>query len=126
MIKRLWAKLVQAGVREYSDMPVAVPSSNMDRLFGDCAPAIVAFRIENGFVLRSIETAAYLHGTVNQSGYVYCKDHAAIAEHIVAEATRQRLSLDPRVSKDAIMKQQSLAYGGSVAAQSGSSYNKSP
>jgi hypothetical protein len=126
-------RMVQRGERDLMQNSVceAPPSnSSLERMFGDCAPALVAFRIDNGYVMRVINTADK-YGGITVGGYTYCKDHAAIAEHIITEAAKQRLALDPHAKKDAIMRQQSLSYGGSgsiasAAVQPGPSYNKSP
>ena len=117
-------RMVQRGERDLvnSSTDAIRPASNMERMFGDCAPALVAFRIENGYVMRVVDTSLHMSGTT-PSGFVYCKDHAAIAEHIITEAAKQRLDLDPRAKKDAMMRQQSLSYG----SQAGGSYAaKSP
>ena len=64
--------------------------SAMERMFGSANPAIVAFRIDNGFVVRTMdEHTAIVGGRVG--GFTYCKDHAAIAEHIVGSEAKRKL-----------------------------------
>jgi hypothetical protein len=114
MIKRLFGKIVQLG-HDYNMQrqqqnaamyPSEVrPSTRMEQLFGDCQPAIVAFRIENGYVMRSVDMSNHTLGST-ASGYVYCKDHAAVAEHIVSEAARSKLGVGGMAEA-----QQKLNYG---------------
>lgn len=107
MIKRLCAKIVRLGEqwqKQYAGAEVRA-STNMERMFGDCAPALVAFKIENGYVVRSIQTGPYTD--VIAGGFTYCKDHQAIADHIVSEAAREKV----------MPKQQSLSYGSPHANQ---------
>ena len=131
-LNRMIYRMVQRAERDIHCGAEAVPirQNNMERLFGDCQPALIAFQIENGYVMRSMQTGPAYDGMA--SGFTYCKDHTAIAEHIVTEAAKQRLNLDPRAAKDAAMKQQSFAYGGSASisagayAQTGGLISKSP
>jgi hypothetical protein len=67
-------------------------ATDMERMFGNCAPAIVAFRIENGFVVRSVNQEELYEGK-RQGGFTYCKDHQAIAEHIVASEAKRKLGI---------------------------------
>lgn len=67
-------------------------NSAMERMFGSANPAIVAFRIENGYVVRTMdEHTAIVGGRVG--GFTYCKDHAAIAEHIVGSEAKRKLGI---------------------------------
>lgn len=72
----------------------AVPTprvhNDMERMFGSVAPAIVAFRIDNGFVVRTINQQELYEGGM-VGGFTYCKDHSAIAEHIVAAEVKRKL-----------------------------------
>lgn len=64
--------------------------SSMERMFGSANPAVVAFRIDNGFVVRTMdEHTAIVGGRVG--GFTYCKDHAAIAEHLVGSEVKRKL-----------------------------------
>lgn len=64
--------------------------SSMERMFGSANPAVVAFRIDNGFVVRTMdEHTAIVGGRVG--GFTYCKDHAAIAEHLVGSEAKRKL-----------------------------------
>jgi tRNA A-37 threonylcarbamoyl transferase component Bud32 len=103
MFKRLCAKIVQLGEQMQKERYAneVRPATNMERMFGDCSPAVVAFKIDNGYVVRTIQTGPqYLEGST-ASGFTYCKDHQAIADHIVSEAAREVIS----------PKQQQMKYG---------------
>lgn len=67
-------------------------STDMERMFGNCAPAVVAFKIENGFVVRSLDLRREMEGMTN-GGFHYCKDHQEIAEHIIATEAKRKLGL---------------------------------
>lgn len=65
-------------------------TASMERMFGSANPAVVAFRIDNGFVVRTMdEHTAIVGGRVG--GFTYCKDHAAIAEHLVGSEAKRKL-----------------------------------
>ncbi len=67
-------------------------ATDMERMFGNCSPAVVAFRIENGFVVRTMHQEEVYEGR-RQGGFHYCKDHQAIAEHIVASEAKRKLGI---------------------------------
>jgi hypothetical protein len=47
-------------------------ATEMERMFGNVSPAVVAFKIENGFVVRTVSQAELYEGK-RQSGFHYCK-----------------------------------------------------
>jgi len=67
-------------------------ATDMERMFGNCAPAVVAFKIENGFVVRTLDMRREMEGHM-QGGFHYCKDHQEIAEHIIATEAKRKLGL---------------------------------
>jgi hypothetical protein len=67
-------------------------STDMERMFGSATPAIVAFRIENGFVVRTVDVDAAIVGS-RQRGFTYCKDHQEIAQHILASEAKRKLNI---------------------------------
>ena len=67
-------------------------ATDMERMFGNCAPAVVAFKIENGFVVRTLDLRREMEGMTN-GGFHYCKDHQEIAEHIIATEAKRKLGL---------------------------------
>lgn len=75
----------------------------------DGTPAIVAYRITNGYIVQSL-MGHDTHG--RQPALNYCADHQAVADFIVAEASRQALGLSPRQaygSPEQVMAQASTA-----------------
>lgn len=54
--------------------------------------AMVAFKIDNGYVVRCMNPdAAYAGERV--PGFTYCADHQAIADHLVSSAMKDRLGV---------------------------------
>lgn len=95
MFNRLIAAIAKAvDERRMRDAPAIEQvraTTAMERMFGDNTPAIVAFKIDNGYVVRSVQMGVqYLDGG-QVSGFTYCKDHQAIADHIVSEAAREKV-----------------------------------
>jgi hypothetical protein len=94
MLRRLATRIVKYMREENERLNVPTPadirpSTQMERMFGDCQPAVVAFKIENGYVVRTVQTGPEYDRVA--SGFTYCKDHAAIADHIVSEAAREKV-----------------------------------
>lgn len=56
----------------------------------ESGPAIMAYRISNGYIVRTFDRSA-----INRTmpTLTYCKDHKEIAEHIVAEQARSALGV---------------------------------
>ncbi len=80
------------------------------------SPAIVAFRIANGFLVQSLRPDDGYSG--RQPTFHYCKDHQDIAEHIVGEATKAALGLgEAGVRSEQNMAQAKVARSPQVAAQ---------
>jgi len=61
-------------------------------MFAHNIAAMVAFKIDNGYVVRTIDPDAVVQGS-RVPGFVYCADHQAIADHIVSSAMRERLGV---------------------------------
>jgi hydroxypyruvate isomerase len=61
-------------------------------MFQNNMAAMVAFKIDNGFVVRTMNPDdAYSGGRM--PGFVYCADHQAIADHLVSSAMKDRLGV---------------------------------
>jgi hypothetical protein len=91
-------------------------SNEMERMFGSCTPTIVAFRINNGFVVRTIDTeAAYVGGRA--TGFTYCKDNQEIAEHIIASEVKRKLNVGEEYQQEmfAAEKARAVAMQGGLA-----------
>lgn len=87
-------------------------ATDMERMFGNCAPAVVAFRIENGFVVRTVSHEEAYEGR-RQGGFTYCKDHQEIAEHIVATEAKRVLGIGDEYQREMFAAEKARA----VAAQ---------
>ncbi len=91
-------------------------ATEMERLFGGASPAIVAFRINNGFVVRTIDMDAnYVGG--RSTGFTYCKDHQEIAEHIISAEAKRKLGIGEEYQQDmfAAEKARAVAMQGGLA-----------
>ena len=84
-------KMLQETKREQEADVKAV--QDMERMFGSASPCVVAFRINNGYVVRTVSDGDLI--SHRQSGFTYCKDHAAIADHIIASAAKEKMGLQP-------------------------------
>ena len=80
-------------------------STDMERMFGNCTPAIVAFKIENGFVVRTMSSTEAYEGA-RATGFTYCKDHTEIAEHIVAGSVKRKLGVQGELFPETNVGQQ--------------------
>ena len=61
-------------------------------MFSNNMAAMVAFKIDNGFIVRTMNPdAAYVGERVQ--GFVYCADHQAIADHLVSSAMKDKLGV---------------------------------
>lgn len=90
-------------------------ATDMERMFGNCAPAVVAFKIENGFVVRTLDMRCEMEGHI-KGGFHYCKDHQEIAEHIITSETKRKLGIrDEEYLKEHLAAERSRA----VAMQGG-------
>jgi hypothetical protein len=90
-------------------------ATDMERMFGNCAPAVVAFKIENGFVVRTVSQEEAYEGR-RQGGFTYCKDHREIAEHIVATEAKRKLGIGEEYQREmfAAEKARAVAMQGQV------------
>jgi hypothetical protein len=90
MLGSYFKKLIREVMHD--DSPVPVPSTQVHSQLLESSPSIVAFRINNGYVVRVYDPTNYKLGTVGP-GFTYCKDAQAIAEHIVASAMKDKLGV---------------------------------
>ena len=71
----------------------AIRSTNrLQDMLSDAGASIVAFQIENGFLVRTLRHNEDRIGG-RYPGFVYCADHQAIADHIVSSAVKQKLGV---------------------------------
>lgn len=67
-------------------------TNKLHDMFSNNMAAMVAFKIDNGYVVRCMNPDAMIHGE-RLPGFVYCADHQAIADHLVATAMKERLGV---------------------------------
>lgn len=84
--------------------------------------AMVAFKIDNGFIVRTMKPDTMIHGE-RYPGFVYCADHQAIADHLVSSAVKDKLGVQSDMftkEKQLAQRQQYVltAIGGATAAKS--------
>ena len=68
-------------------------TNRLQEMFQNNMVAMVAFKIDNGYVVRTMHPDA-VRGE-RMPGFVYCADHQAIADHLVASAMKQKLGVQP-------------------------------
>lgn len=106
----------QRGVAETTALRAA---TDMERMFGNCTPAVVAFRINNGFVVRTVDSSEVYEGK-RQTGFTYCKDHQEIASHIIASEVSRKLGIGEEYVQEHLAAEKARA----VAMQGGFAQTK--
>ena len=91
MLGSYFKKLIREVMHDDSPVPVSSTETVRNQLL-ESSPSIVAFRINNGYVVRVYNPHDYKLGTIGP-GFTYCKDAQAIAEHIVASAMKDKLGV---------------------------------
>lgn len=90
--KRWLAKAAYEGLQQ----PEADARINkLHDMFSHQMSALVAFKIDNGYVVRVMDPDAIQKGEV-VPGFTYCADHKAIADYIVSSAMRERIGIPSR------------------------------
>lgn len=94
-LKKWFGKVVRDSMyaSEEESQAVMHHTRGMESMFGSASPAVVAFKISNGYVVRTVDTHADLVGS-RQGGFTYCKDHQEIAEHIITVEAKRKLGID--------------------------------
>lgn len=92
MIKAFKKWLAQAAYEGLQHPKEEVRINKLHDMFSNNMAAMVAFKIDNGFVVRTMNpndgyTAERL------PGFVYCADHQAIADHLVSSAMKDKLGV---------------------------------
>jgi len=67
-------------------------TNRLQDMLSESGASIVAFQIENGFLLRTLRNNENAIGG-RYPGFVYCADHQAIADHIVSAAVKEKLGV---------------------------------
>lgn len=122
MLGGWFKKKLQAALREMHDQPPEIRRTTAtEEMFGRQIPAVVAFKINNGFVVQANDSAHLAqYGEVRASGFTYCKDAEAIAEHIVSSAVREKIGIQQEMfgqSIPAMLQKQSAISGAQIRRQ---------
>ena len=122
MLGGWFKKKLQAALREMHEAtPEVRRTTAMEEMFGRQLPAVVAFKINNGFVVQANDSSHVAqYGEVRSSGFTFCKDAEAIAEHIVSSAVREKIGIQQEMfgqSVPAMLQKQSAISGAQVRRQ---------
>lgn len=122
MLGGWFKKKLQAALREMHDQPPEIRRTTAtEELFGRHVPAVVAFKINNGFVVQSNDSSHVAqYGEVRSSGFTFCKDAEAIAEHIVSSAVREKIGIQQEMfgqSVPSMLKQSAITSGAQIRRQ---------
>ena len=91
--KRWLAKAAYDGLQEQGpQLAENRTTSRLGDMLSESGAAIVAFQIDNGFVVRTMNRHADIVGS-RSPGFTYCADHQAIADHIVTSAMVRKLGV---------------------------------
>lgn len=92
MLDGWFKKKLQAALREMSESSPVREATSIERLLGGATPAIMAYKINNGFVVQ-ISDATAQYGEIRHTGFTFCQDAEAIAQHIVTSAMKEKLGV---------------------------------
>jgi hypothetical protein len=92
-IKQWFGRSLLSMIQEVQHPLESARSVNrLQDMLSDSGASIVAFQIENGFLVRTMRRNEDAIGG-RYPGFVYCADHQAIADHIVSSAVRDKLGV---------------------------------
>ena len=92
MIKAFKRWLAKAA---YDGLQLPKEEARINRLYdmlSESGAAVVAFQIDNGFVVRTMNRRNDFVDSHNP-GFVYCADHQAIADYLVSSAMKSKLGV---------------------------------
>ena len=112
--KKWLAKAAYDGLQEQGPQLAEARTNRLHDMFQSNMAAMVAFKIDNGYVVRTMNPDAAIHGA-RMPGFVYCADHQAIADHLVSSAMRDKLG----VQSDMFEKEKQAAQRQYVVTQAG-------
>lgn len=122
MIKAFKRWLAKAAYEGLGEQPKeASQPSRLGDMMMDSGAALIAFQIENGFVVRTMNRHNDIVGSRNP-GFTYCADHQAIADHLISSAMKDKLGVQSdmfeKEKQAAVHQYQATQARGLVAAQS--------
>jgi hypothetical protein len=92
-IKQWFGRSLLSMIQEVQHPLESARSVNrLQDMLSESGASIVAFQIENGFLVRTMRRNEDAIGG-RYPGFVYCADHQAIADHIVSSAVRDKLGV---------------------------------
>jgi len=93
-IKKWIAKIAHDGLNQLD----VQRTNKLHDMFQNNMAAMVAFKIDNGYVVRCMNPDTYAGERL--PGFTYCADHQAIADHLVSSAMRDRLGVQQDMFAD--------------------------
>ncbi len=87
-----WIAKVAAESMYPQPMEAIRTTNRLQDMLSDSGASVVAFQIENGFLVRTMRHNEDKIGG-RYPGFVYCADHQAIADHLVSSAMKDRLGV---------------------------------
>jgi hypothetical protein len=91
-IKQFFGRSLLSLIQDTQQPEVMRSTNRLQDMLSESGASIVAFQIENGFLVRTMRHNEDRIGG-RYPGFVYCADHQAIADHIVSSAMRDRLGV---------------------------------
>ena len=92
-IKQWFGRSLLSMIQEVQQPMESIRSTNrLQDMLSESGASIVAFQIENGFLVRTLRNNENAIGG-RYPGFIYCADHQAIADHIVSSAVRDKLGV---------------------------------
>lgn len=91
-IKKWIAKVAHDGLNQLDVQREMQRANKLHDMFQNNMAAMVAFKIDNGYVVRCMNPDTLGAGE-RAPGFTYCADHQAIADHLVAHAMKDRLGV---------------------------------
>ena len=95
-IKKWIAKIAHDGLNQLDvqrEMQREMQHANkLHDMFQNNMAAMVAFKIDNGYVVRCMNPDTLVAGE-RVPGFTYCAGHQAIADHLVSSAMKDRLGV---------------------------------
>lgn len=95
MLKAFKKWLAKAAYEGLNQSQASIENSRTNKLhdmFQNNMAAMVAFKIDNGFIVRTMNPEEAYSGA-RMPGFVYCADHQAIADHLVSSAMKDKLGV---------------------------------
>ena len=119
MIKAFKKWLAQAAYEGLHQAKEEFRTNKLHDMLSNNMAAMVAFKIDNGFIVRTMNPDMAIHGE-RMPGFTYCADHQAIADHLVSSAVRDKLGVQSDMfdrEKQAVERQYANQARGLAAAK---------